>query len=68
MTPEAFRAWMQRRNLDPAKRAGQVAAGALLAASQGEVSAWQSGKRAVPRRVARICELLGGPSDPHGHV
>lgn len=52
MTAAEFADWMQRRNLTDATAAP------LLAASRPEVTRWRNGVRPVPRRVARIIELL----------
>lgn len=52
MTAVEFAGWMQGRNLT------DTAAAPLLAASRPEVSKWRRGTRPVPRRVARIVELL----------
>lgn len=62
MTAADFRAWCQRAGHDATKRQGQLAIASLLAASRGEVSAWQSGgtpekPRPVPRRIAAMCVL-----------
>jgi DNA-binding transcriptional regulator YdaS (Cro superfamily) len=52
VTPAEFRAWLERRGLS------ERAAAPLLAAAQQEVNRWARGERKIPRRVARIIELL----------
>lgn len=52
MTATEFADWMQKRNLT------DTTAAPLLAASRHEVHRWRNGVRSVPRRVARIIELL----------
>lgn len=53
MTTADFRAWLNRRGLTHAQAAP------LLAAHPKEIARWASAKgRPVPRRVARIIELL----------
>jgi DNA-binding transcriptional regulator YdaS (Cro superfamily) len=56
MTATEFAAWMEARGLD------DRAAAPLLAASRPEVTRWRNGTRPVPRRVARIVELLDASS------
>jgi hypothetical protein len=52
VTATEFSAWLEARGLS------EQAAAPLLAASREEVWRWRSGKRHVPRRIARIVELL----------
>jgi hypothetical protein len=52
MSTAAFASWMRRRGLIDEHAAP------LLAAHPSEVTRWRNGTRPVPRRVARIVELL----------
>lgn len=52
MTTAEFSAWLKARGLS------DQAAAPLLAASPPEVNRWRNGVRPIPRRVARIVELL----------
>lgn len=60
MTADEFRAWLERRGLNYSQAAP------LLAADNSEVLRWAKGERKVPRRVARIVELLDAQSPQAG--